>query len=118
MENEILQQILSELKEIKTEQKEFRAELQEVRTELQEVKTEQKEFRTELQEVRTELQKTNQRLDSMAEKQQLDSGSIDLILAHCKDINDTTTELREMIGSVEHVTRVNAYDIAKLRAVK
>jgi len=55
MDNEILQQILSELKGLKQGQADVKTEIADVKTEMADMKTEMADMKTEIADVKTEM---------------------------------------------------------------
>ena len=129
MENEILQQILGELKDIKQGQvrleKRFdvleqRFDVLEQRFDVLEqrvgsleqsvetLKTDVQQIKTDVQQIKTDVQQLKTDIIEIKEQQKQDSESIDLGLAHTKTINDN-------LNKVIRVTKDNMYDIALLK---
>jgi len=85
MNNDIATKILTELKDIKSEQKAFRTELSGIHDELSGIKSEQKSIRTELKDIKSEQKSINDRLNNIESEQKS-------IRTELRDVRETLTD--------------------------
>ena len=115
MENQILNQILYEIKDMKTDIKELKTDVGELKADVSTLKTDVRTLKTDVSELKTDVRTLKTDVSNI--KNQLDDLEVKNANNHL-EIKQQLEQLSKDVAIVEVVAGKNMTDIAFLKAVK
>ncbi|WP_342509631.1 hypothetical protein [Sporosarcina sp. FSL K6-2383] len=122
MSEQLLQQILIEFKEMRTEMQEFKTEIQGFKTEMQGFKTEMQGFKTEMQGFKTEQQSMKVQLDentqltrAIFDRQEETDAKLENLTMDVHKLHGEVAEIKDILDFTYQKTTRNELEIYKLK---
>ena len=111
-----VQDIKTDIQDVKTEIGDMKTEMVDMKTDIQGIKTEIGDMKSEIKEIKSTMA-TKDDLKNFPTKKDFDLLSAELH-GEIQGVYDEVVELRNDINAMEIITTKNAFDIAKLKAVR